>query len=151
MVVGGKTSSTPQEKDTKLSHNLLKSDRIKWSLAYAKQQLAMHPDTVMYDLKYHLCIVTKFRQPHFLDASRYAEEIDDIIRESYEASARTVQFLSMGADHLHLYIDATPDDVMDDVVQSLLADIEPKIQEIVWGDTSSGKALCNPVFFIETI
>ena len=152
MVVGGKTtSSTQQEKDTQSSHNLLKSERIKWSLAYAKQQLAMHPDKVIYDLKYHLCVATKFRQPHFSDASRYAEEIDDIIRESSEASARTVQFLSMGANHLHLYIDATPDDVMDEVVHRLLAKIEPKIQEIVWGDTSSGKALCNPVYFIEAI
>jgi len=135
----------------KPTHNIMQSEKIKWVLAYAKQQLAMHPDEVMYDLKYHLCVSTRYRNQIFQLESDDLDDVADVVRESSGFFDGTAYFLSLGADHLHIYFESTPDEAVEDVVKHIMAHTEAGLREILGKHSPAEGKMFHQEYFVETV
>ena len=124
----------------------------KWFLAYAKQQLQFYPEQIIYDLKFHLCLTTKHRRQLLADTDQYFASLAEVVHHSSDRFEWNVALLAMGADHLHIYINSTPDDVLEDIVRQIMTATEQGSAERFPELYSSPKEpLFNDRYFIETI
>jgi REP element-mobilizing transposase RayT len=147
-LVGAKKSIT---KNQEVTYDILQSDKVKWFLAFAKQQLEMHPDEVVYDLKYHLCLVTNHRRRLLEGNDRYFTNIAEVVKESGDFFEGSVFFLGMGTDHIHIYIDGTPDYSVDELVIPIRSAIEQDMRDMLPDLVSEEETIFNPAYFVETI
>src|SRR5215510_11315796 len=94
------------------------SPKDKWFRAYAVQQLSFHPDLIAFTIRYHVVLSTRQRTNIF--ASEHRESMADLVRQaavSFEQT--TAHVLWLAADHLHLYIDASPEYALDEIVHAI--------------------------------
>src|SRR5262249_19019901 len=99
------------------------SPKDKWFRAYAVQQLSFNPDLIDFTIRYHVVLSTRQRVNVF--ASEHRAQIADIVRQaavSFEQT--TAQVLCSASDHLHLYVDASPDYALDEIVHAIMDDLE---------------------------
>ena len=99
----------------------------------------MHACHKVYEIKYHLCFVVKYRKDLFLKA-KYADSVKDImleIEKRYYIAAETIGF---DEDHVHLLVQAAPRYSPSRVIQiiksltarELFAKF-PEIKKELWG------------------
>lgn len=154
LVVGGKPTSPPkpEPEDTQESSAETLRWKDKWFLAYAKQQLQFYPDQIIYDLKFHLCLTTQHRRQVLADTDQYFASLAEVVHQSGDPFEWNGALLAMGADHLHIYINSTPDDVLEDIVLHLLKVTEQGCAErFTELYPSPDVPLFNDRYFIETI
>jgi REP element-mobilizing transposase RayT len=117
------------------------SPKDKWFRAYAVQQLSFHPDLVAFTIRYHVVLSTRQRVNVF--ASDHSEQIADMVRHAaLPFEQTTAHVLWLASDHLHLYIDASPEYALDEIVHAIMDDLEreranlfpvlPHINQPVW-------------------
>ena len=94
------------------------SPKDKWFRAYAVQQLSLNPDLISCTLRYHVVFSTRQRSNVF--ASEHRESIADLVRQAaFPFEQTTAHVLWLASDHLHLYLDATPDYALDEIVHAM--------------------------------
>src|SRR6266446_3048922 len=99
------------------------SPKDKWFRAYAVQQLSLNPDLVDFTIRYHVVLSTRQRVNVF--SSEHREQIADIVRQAaLPFEQTTAHVLWLASDHLHLYIDASPDYALDEVVYAIREHLE---------------------------
>ena len=104
------------------------SPRDKWFRAYAVQQLNLSPDLIDFTIRYHVVLSTRQRVNVF--ASEHSALMADLVRQaavSFEQT--TAHVLWLASDHLHLYIDATPDYSLDEIVYAIMDDLERETRQ----------------------
>src|SRR5215831_3770082 len=98
--------ASPVEEGSEDTVNMSPKD--KWFRAYAVQQLSLDPDLVDFTIRYHVVLSTRQRVNVF--ASEHGEPMADLVRQAaVPFEQTTAHLLWLASDHLHLYIDATPD------------------------------------------
>ena len=91
------------------------SPRDKWFRAYAVQQLSFNPDLIDFTIRYHVVFSTRQRTNVF--SSEHGEPMADLVRQAtLPFEQTTAHVLWLASDHLHLYIDASPDYSLDEIV-----------------------------------
>src|SRR5499426_4155253 len=99
------------------------SPKDKWFRAYAVQQLSLHPDLIDFTIRYHVVLNTRQRVNVF--ASEHREQIADMVRQAaLPFEQTTAHVLWLASDHMHLYLDATPDYALDEIVHAIMDDLE---------------------------
>src|SRR5215470_3772460 len=94
------------------------SPKDKWFRAYAVQQLSFNPDLIAFTIRYHVVLSTKQRVNVF--SSEHREQIADIVRQAaVPFEQTTAHVLWLASDHLHLYIDASLDYALDEIVHAI--------------------------------
>ena len=84
------------------------SPKDKWFRAYAVQQLNLSPDLIDFTIRYHVVLSTRQRTNVF--SREHGEPMADLVRQAaLPFEQTTAHVLWLASDHLHLYIDATPD------------------------------------------
>jgi REP element-mobilizing transposase RayT len=104
------------------------SPKDKWFRAYAVQQLSLSPDLIDFTIRYHVVFSTRQRVNVF--SSEHREPMADIVRQaavSFEHT--TVDVVWLASDHMHLYIDATPDYALDEIVHTIMDDLERETRQ----------------------
>src|SRR2546427_973801 len=117
------------------------SPKDKWFRAYAVQQLSLNPDLIDFTIRYHVVLSTRQRVNVF--SSEHGEQIDDMVQHAaLPFEQTTAHVLWLASDHMHLYIDATPDYVLDEIVYAIMDDLERETRQFptlqpsnqpVWG------------------
>lgn len=138
------------DEKAKPTHNIMQSEKVKWMLAYAKQQLAMHPEKVVYDLKFHVCLPTTGRQQTFHLESDELDDLADIVKESSGFFEGTAYLLSLGVDHLHIYFESTPDESVEEIVAQIVAHTETGLRDML-GNAAPAQGNMFSGYFVETI
>ncbi len=148
---GGTSSQTPCEFDeTTMMHDIEKSSKAKWFRAFSSQQTHRRGgDDVVYNLKNHLCLVTRYRTPIFKGSGRHVTHIAEIVKESGRFFEGSVFLLGKGDDHLHLYIDSIPELSIQELVDTISASLVTEILDSLTGDAPS--PLFSKEFFIESM
>ena len=104
------------------------SSKDKWFRAYAVQQLSLNPDLIDFTIRYHVVLSTRQRTNVF--SSEHGEPIADLVRQAaLPFEQTTAHVLWLAADHLHLYIDATPDYSLDEIVYAIMDDLERETRQ----------------------
>src|SRR5215510_12897694 len=118
--------ASPAEEDSEDTVSMSPQD--KWFRAYAVQQLSFNPDLVAFTIRYHVVLSTRQRVNVF--ASEHSEQIADMVGQatlSFEQTTAHVVWLA--SDHLHLYLDATPDYALDEIVHAIMDDLERETRQ----------------------
>jgi len=94
------------------------SPRDKWFRACAVQQLSFNPDLIDFTIRYHVVLSTRQRVNVF--STEHGEQMADLVRQAtLPFEQTTAHVLWLASDHLHLYIDATPDYSLDEIVHAI--------------------------------
>jgi len=124
------------------------SNKHKWLKALALQKLSFSPDQIITNLSFHICLVTKAREPLFLDTDI---DLSSIFSEAGSLFDGHLEVLSYGKDHIHLYANTSPDFSLDDVVNKALSFAEPKIKELYPELFKDKMTLFEKAYFAESI
>jgi REP element-mobilizing transposase RayT len=126
------------------------SPKDKWFRAYAVQQLSLHPDLIDFTIRYHVVLSTRQRTNIF--ASEHSEPMADLVQQaalSFEQT--TAHVLWLASDHLHLYIDATPDYSLDEIVHAIREHLEHAMTHLLPVLQPSHQPVWERAYFAESI
>jgi REP element-mobilizing transposase RayT len=118
----------PMEEGSEDTANMSPKD--KWFRAYSVQQLSFNPDLIAFTIRYHVVLSTRQRVNVF--ASEHSEQIADMVRQAavpFEQTAAHVLWLA--SDHLHLYIDASPEYALDEIVHAIREYLEHEMANLL--------------------
>jgi REP element-mobilizing transposase RayT len=126
------------------------SPKDKWFRAYAVQQLSLNPDLISCTLRYHVVFSTRQRVPCF--SSQHDEPMADLVRQAAFPFAQTrVHVLWLASDHMHLYIDASPDYPLDEIVDAIMEYVEHEMANLLPALKHSNQPLWKRAYFAEGI
>jgi hypothetical protein len=126
------------------------SPKDKWFRAYAVQQLSLTPDLIAFTIRYHVVLSTKQRINVF--SRDHGEPMADLGRQvAFPFEQTTAHVVWLAADHLHLYIDASPEYALDDIVHAIMDDVEPERAHLFPALPPSHQPVCERAYFAESI
>jgi REP element-mobilizing transposase RayT len=126
------------------------SPKDKWFRAYAVRQLSLSPDLVDFTIRYHVVFSTRQRTNVF--SSEHREQIADMVRQAaVPFEQTTAHVLWLASDHLHLYIDATPDYALDEIVHAIMDDLEREMAHLLPELKHSNQPVWERAYFAEGI
>ena len=105
------------------------SPKDKWFRAYAVQQLSLNPDLIDFTIRYHVVLSTRQRTNVF--ASEHGEPMADLVRQAALPFEQTkVYVVWLASDHMHLYIDASPEYALDEIVHTIMEYLEHEMANL---------------------
>jgi REP element-mobilizing transposase RayT len=126
------------------------SPKDKWFQAYAVQQLSLHPDLIDFTIQYHVVLSTRQRVNVF--AREHGEPMADMVLQAAIPFEQTkVQVLWLASDHMHLYIDASPDYPLDEIVDAIMEYVEHEMANLLPELKHSNQPLWKRAYFVEGI
>src|SRR5262250_1685740 len=126
------------------------SPKDKWFRAYAVQQLSLHPDLIAFTIRYHVVLSTRQRGNVF--ASEHREPMADLVRQAaVPFEQTTAHVLWLASDHLHLYIDASPDYALDEIVHAIMDGLERERANLFPVLPHSNQPVWERAYFAESI
>ena len=126
------------------------SPKDKWFRAYAVQQLSLNPDLIAFTIRYHVVLST--RQPTNLFSREHGEPMADLVRQAaLPFEQTTAHVLWLASDHLHLYIDATPDYALDEIVHAIREHLEHAMANLLPELQHSHQPVWERAYFAEGI
>jgi len=134
-----------------VSENTLSiSPKDKWFRAYAVQQLGINPDLIAFTLRYHVVLSTTQRVQCF--ARAHGEPMAELVRQAAFPFEQTkVHVLWLASDHLHLYIDASPDYPLDAIVDAIMEYVEHEMANLLPELKHTDQPLWERAYFAEGI
>jgi REP element-mobilizing transposase RayT len=126
------------------------SPKDKWFRAYAVQQLSFNPDLIDFTIRYHVVLSTRQRTNVF--SSEHGEQMADMVRQAALPFEQTIAHVVwLAADHLHLYIDATPDYALDEIVHAIREHLEHAMPHLLPALKPSTQPVWERAYFAEGI
>jgi REP element-mobilizing transposase RayT len=126
------------------------SPKDKWFRAYAVQQLSLDPDLSDFTIRYHVVFSTRQRVNVF--SSEHREQIADMVRQAASAFEQTTaHVLWLASDHLHLYLDATPDYALDEIVHAIREYLEHEMANLFPALKHNNQPCWERAYFAEGI
>jgi len=126
------------------------SPKDKWFRAYAVQQLSLHPDLIAFTIRYHVVLSTRQRGSVF--SSEHREQIADMVRQAalpFEQTTAHVVWLA--SDHLHLYIDASPEYALNEIVHAIREYLEHEMANLFPALPHGNQPVWERAYFAESI
>src|SRR5262245_50569386 len=142
------TDTSPTEAGSEDTVSMSPKD--KWFRAYAVQQLGINPDLIAFTIRYHVVLSTSQRVNVF--ASEHGEPMADLVRQAalpFEQTTAHVVWLA--SDHLHLYIDASPDYALDEIVHAIREYLEHEMANLLPELMHNNQPLWKRAYFAEGI
>src|SRR5215470_8101400 len=143
-----KIEASPAEEGSEDTVSMSAQD--KWFRAYAVQQLSLHPDLIAFTIRYHVVFSTRQRVNVF--ASEHRAQIADMVRQAAVPFEQTIaHVLWLAADHLHLYIDASPEYALDEIVHAIREYLEHEMVNLFPALPPSNQPVWERAYFAESI
>ena len=140
--------ASPVEEGSEDTVNMSPKD--KWFRAYAVQQLSLNPDLIVFTIRYHVVFSTRQRVNIF--SREHRAQIADMVRQAvlpFEQTTAHVVWLA--SDHLHLYLDATPDYALDEIVHAIREHLEHEMANLLPELPRSNQPVWERAYFAESI
>ena len=142
------TEASPTEEGSEDTVSMSPKD--KWFRAYAVQQLSLNPDLISCMLRYHVVFSTRQRVQCF--SSQYDEQMADLVRQAaLPFEQTTVHVVWLASDHMHLYIDASPDYSLNEIVDAIMEYVEHEMANLLPELKHSNQPLWERAYFAEGI
>ena len=140
--------ASPAEEGSEDTANVSPKD--KWFRDYAVQQLSLNPDLIAFTIRYHVVLSTRQRTNVF--ASEHREQIADMVRQAaVPFEQTTAHILWLASDHMHLYLDATPDYALDEIVHAIREHLEHAMTHLLPALQPSNQPVWERAYFAESI
>jgi REP element-mobilizing transposase RayT len=126
------------------------SQKEKWFKAYAVQQLRTDPDQIYFKIRYHIAFSTIQRSKLF--SHQDFEQIEEIFHQlEFPFEDTKIHLLCLAPDHIHLYIDSSPDYSIEDIVNAVMESSEREIMGQLAELQKFSNALWERAYFLEGI
>jgi putative transposase len=126
------------------------SPKEKWFKAYAVQQLTIDPDQIYFKIRYHIAFSTIQRSKLF--SHQDFERIDEIFHQlEFPFEDTKIHLLCLAPDHIHLYIDSSPDYSIEEIVNAVMESSEREIIIQFPNLQKFSNALLERAYFLEGI
>ena len=126
------------------------SPKDKWFQAYAVQQLSRNPDLIDFTIRYHVVLSTRQRTNVF--SREHGEPMADLVRQAaVPFEQTTAHVLWLASDHMHLYIDATPDYSLDEIVHAMREYLEHEMANLLPELKHSNQPVWERAYFADGI
>ena len=126
------------------------SPKEKWFEAYAVQQLEMNPDLIYANLRFHVVLSTVQRINLF--STVYVDRVNGIFNQAeYPFENTNIHLLCLAPDHIHLYVESSPDYSLDEVVNAVMEYSEREIPIQLPGLQQNRKLIWERAYFSEGI
>jgi REP element-mobilizing transposase RayT len=126
------------------------SPKDKWFRAYAVQQLSFNPDLIDFTIRYHVVLCTRQRVNVF--CSEHGAPMAALVRQAaVPFEQTTAHVLWLASDHMHLYIDATPDYALDEIVRAIREHLEHEMAHLLPELQHSNQPVWERAYFAEGI
>src|SRR5215467_14106613 len=140
--------ASPAEEGSEDAVNMSSKD--KWFQAYTVQQLSFHPDLVYFTIRYH--VVFSIRQRVNVFSREHGESMVDLVRQAaVPFEHTTAHLLWLASDHLHLYIDASPEYALDEIVHAIREYLEHEMVNLFPALPPSNQPVWEQAYFAESI
>jgi len=98
----------------------------KWTQSYLVQQQKQNPEQIQFKLRYHIVLITHNRSMVLLDQyfKSFSKILGNTTRSFYDS---TIDLLRISSDHIHIYLDSSPDFSGDEIYQKVLKESQPVI------------------------
>ena len=134
-----------------VDHHIL-TDKDKYLIALSKQKLKANEDEVYFNLRFHVCLVTKKREIVFSNKNNYIEEIINIFKKIEVMFKDTqIEVLHLDPDHIHLYVNTTPDYAFDEIANKIITVSETEITNTFPEIVNKSNGIWEVRYFAETI
>ncbi len=140
-----------QQNDESDKHRIELTDKHKYLTAYAIQQWKYDDSKVFCDLNYHLCILASNRNRLFQKVANYNEKLSAIFDKAGDEFEGRVSLICVGPDHIHLYINSSPNYSADDIARLIIAYLESAMKSGFQEIFKDCKMIFQKAYFIETI
>ena len=140
--------ASPVEEGSENTVNMSPKDQ--WFRAYAVQQLSLDPDLIAFTIRYHVVFSTRQRVNVF--SREHSEQMTDMVRQAvlpFEQTTAHVVWLA--SDHLHLYIDASPDYALDEIMYAIMDNLEHAMANLLPEFQHSNLSVWKRAYFAESI
>jgi REP element-mobilizing transposase RayT len=120
------------------------------SKIFPGNHLSFHPDLVDFTIRYHVVLCTRQRVNVF--SSEHGEQMADLVRQGvlpFEQTTAHVVWLA--SDHLHLYIDASPEYALDEIVHAIREYLEHEVAHLFPALPPSNQPVWERAYFAESI
>jgi REP element-mobilizing transposase RayT len=142
------SEASPAEEGSADTVNMPPKD--KWFRAYTVQQLSFNPDLIDFTIRYHVVLSTRQRVNVF--SREHREQMADMVRQAaVPFEQTTAHLLWLASDHLHLYIDASLDYALDEIVHAILDDLERERANFFPALPHSNQPVWERAYFAESI
>lgn len=142
------TDTSPLEEGRETTVSL--SSKEKWFRAYAVQQLGINPDLIALTIRDHVVLSTRQRT-HVL-TREHREPMADLVRQATLPLEQTIaHVLWLASDHIHLYIDASPEYALDEIVHAIRAHLEHAMTHLLPALQSNAQPVWAQAYFAEGI
>jgi REP element-mobilizing transposase RayT len=126
------------------------SAKDKWFQAYAVQQLKINSDPMSFTIRYHSVLSTRQRVNVF--SSEHGEPMADMVRQAaLPFEQTTAHVLWLASDHLHLYIDASLDYALDEIVHAIRECLEHEMANLFPALQRNNQPCWERAYFVEGI
>ena len=133
------------------NHEANLNDNHKWLKAYAIQQWKYDDSQILCDLNYHLCLLSKDRNTTVHKLISNLEEVSAIFGKAGDQFDCKASLLCIGADHIHIHINSSPDYSADEVTQKIITFLEVTIKSEFHEIFGDQEKIFQKKYFIETI
>jgi REP element-mobilizing transposase RayT len=114
------------------------------------QQLSFNPDLIAFTIRYHVVFSTRQRVNVF--SSEHREQIADMVRQAVlPFEQTTAHLLWLASDHMHLYLDATPDYALYEIVHAIREYLEHEMANLLPELPHSNQPVWERAYFVEGI
>ena len=142
------TEASPREEGSENTVSMSPKD--KWFQAYAVQQLEINPDLIAFTIRYHVVLSTRQRVNVF--SSEHRESMADLVRQAALPLQQTqVYVVWLASDHMHLYIDASPEYALDEIVDAIREHLEHAMTPLFPALQPGNQPLWERAYFAEGI
>ena len=126
------------------------SPKDKWFRAHAVQQLSLNPDLIDFTIRYHVVLSTRQRTNVF--PREHGEPMADLVRQAaVPFEQTTAHVLWLASDHMHLYIDASPDYSLDEIVHAIREYLEHEMANLLPDLHHSNQPVWERAYFAEGV
>lgn len=140
-----------QDSDEIDNHEIKLTDKHNWLKAYAIQQWKYDDSKIFCDLNYHLCLLANNRNTIIQKVITYIEKVSAILGKAGDEFEGKVSLLCIGADHIHLHVNSSPDYSADEVVKIIIAYLEVAIKSEFQEIFKDQEMIFQKTYFIETM
>ncbi len=145
-----KVAKAEAESDPIQEFGRTKTEREKWIVSYIVQQHKLNPDQVQFKLKYHLVLITNNRIALFSD--KYFQTFSEIFNRVGNSFQDTdIEVIWLASDHLHLYLNTSPDYSIDEITQSIIKKSEFEIINRIPDFQKDTNNIWKYDYFVETV
>lgn len=126
------------------------SPKEKWFKAYAVQQLEMNPDLIYANIRYHVVFSTVQRTKLF--SNQDFDRMDEMFQQvEFPFENTNVHLLCLAPDHIHLYIDSSPDYPLNEIVNAVMESSEREMPTQLPDLQQNSQLLWERAYFFEGI